>query len=340
MSDSEPLLTEFEVHCYIVVFLVCGILSYAYSKFKNKNPFPDIDFLSPEEKVYLDVKSGQKNNFPSLDDEPTLHLSVIVPAYNEEDRLKPMLDETIEFFNERQKKHPDFKYEIIVVSDGSTDKTMQVVHEYTEKCGADVVRGLKLLKNRGKGGAVTLGTKCARGALVLFADADGATKFSDLQKLEDKLREMTSYDYLTDRSKVAACNAVMVGSRAHLEALANVQRSFLRNILMKGFHFIVWFTGVRSIHDTQCGFKLFTRKTAVQLFNSIHVQRWAFDVELLFIAEVLKVPMAEIAVNWTEIEGSKIVPVFSWIQMGWDVFKIWLHYTLGLWKIKVIGQSQ
>lgn len=336
MSESQPIFTEFVIHCYIVFFLVCAILSYAYSSFKNKNPYPDINFLSKDEPVFLDVQSGMEKKFPSLEDKPSLNLSVIVPAYNEQDRLTPMLDETIQFLEERKQKYPDFKYEIIVVSDGSTDKTMQVVHKFTEKYGEDLVRGLRLLKNRGKGGAVTLGTRCARGALILFADADGATKFADLSKLEDKLKEMTSCDYLSDMSKTADCNAVMVGSRAHLEALANVQRSFLRNILMKGFHFIVWFTGVRSIRDTQCGFKLFTRKTAYRLFSSIHVQRWAFDVELLFIAEVLQIPMAEIPVNWTEIEGSKVVPVFSWIQMGFDVLKIWLHYTLGLWKIKAM----
>ncbi|XP_008473528.1 dolichyl-phosphate beta-glucosyltransferase [Diaphorina citri] len=335
-GESEPILTEFEIHCYIALFLVCGILSYAYRSFKTKNPFPDIDFLSKGERVFLDVKTGQELEFPSLDDEPSVNLSVIVPAYNEQDRLKPMLDETIEFLNERRKKIPTFKYEIIVVSDGSTDKTMQVVHQYTEKCGEDIVRGLKLLKNRGKGGAVTLGTKCARGSIILFADADGATKFADLEKLEDKLKELTDGDYIEDKNNAAGCNGVIVGSRAHLEALANVQRSFFRNILMKGFHFIVWFTGVRTIRDTQCGFKLFTRKSALQLFSSIHVQRWAFDVELLFIAEVLHIPMAEVSVNWTEIEGSKIVPVFSWIQMGWDVLNIWLHYTLGLWKIKAM----
>uniref|UniRef100_A0A8D8W6X6 Dolichyl-phosphate beta-glucosyltransferase n=1 Tax=Cacopsylla melanoneura TaxID=428564 RepID=A0A8D8W6X6_9HEMI len=336
MSDSEALFTEFEIHCYIVLFLVCGILSYAYKKLKSNNPFPDIAFISKEERVFLDVKSGQEKDFPSLEEEPSVSLSVIVPAYNEQDRLRPMLDETIDFLDKRKHKFPTFQYEIIVVSDGSTDKTMQVVHEYTEKYGADLVRGLKLLQNRGKGGAVTLGTKCARGALILFADADGATKFADLEKLEDKLKEMTDSDYLHDRSNAAGCDAVMVGSRAHLEELANVQRSFFRNVLMKGFHFIVWFTGVRTIKDTQCGFKLFTRKSALQLFSSIHVSRWAFDVELLFIAEVLTIPMAEISVNWTEIEGSKIIPVFSWLQMGWDVLLIWLHYTLGLWKIKAL----
>lgn len=336
MSDSEPLFSEYEIHCYIALFLACGILSYAYSSFKNKKPFPDINFLSSDEPVFLDVQSGQTKPFPSLEEKPSLHLSVIVPAYNEQDRLIPMLDETIQFLDERKQKFPDFKYEIIVVSDGSTDKTMQVVHKYSENNGDDVVRGLKLVKNRGKGGAVTLGTKCARGALILFADADGATKFADLSKLEGKLKELTNCDYLCDMFKAADCDAVIVGSRAHLEALANVQRSFLRNILMKGFHFIVWFTGVRTIRDTQCGFKLFTRKTAQKLFSSIHVQRWAFDVELLFIAEVLDIPMAEIAVNWMEIEGSKIVPVFSWIQMGFDVLMIWLHYTLGLWRIKAL----
>lgn len=90
---------------------------------------------------------------------------------------------------------------------------------------------------------------------------------------------------------------------------------------------------MRSIRDTQCGFKLLTREAAKKCFQSLHVKRWAFDVELLFIAEKLKIPLSEIAVRWTEIEGSKLVPVLSWLQMGRDLILIWLKYKIGAWKL-------
>ncbi|KAL3224427.1 hypothetical protein MRX96_026549 [Rhipicephalus microplus] len=89
---------------------------------------------------------------------------------------------------------------------------------------------------------------------------------------------------------------------------------------MYGFHFLVWLFTVRGIADTQCGFKLFSREAATHLFTSLHVERWAFDVEILYIAQALKFPVAEVAVHWTEIEGSKVVPVWTWIEMGRDLF--------------------
>lgn len=105
----------------------------------------------------------------------------------------------------------------------------------------------------------------ARGRNLLFADADGATKFSDYEKLSSALQE------LTENGKDMA---VVVGSRAHLEKKAIATRSAFRTVLMYGFHFLVWLFAVRSIRDTQCGFKLLTRSAARNLFRSLHVERW------------------------------------------------------------------
>ena len=108
---------------------------------------------------------------------------------------------------------------------------------------------------------------------------------------------------------------------------------------MYGFHFLVWFFCVKGVRDTQCGFKLLTRKSARVIFDILHVERWAFDVEMLFIAQTLKIPITEIAVNWTEIEGSKLVPFWSWLQMGRDLGLIWLRYKIGAWKISKAKSS-
>lgn len=278
-----------------------------------------------EEKYYLDVSSEPpiKTLFPSLEDSASVSLSVIVPAYNEENRLPVMLDECFDYLESRSKNKNNFTYEVIVVNDGSSDKTTEVALSYARKYGCEKCRVLTLVKNRGKGGAVKLGVLSARGDNLLFADADGATKFSDIEKLEREMVSSINYNPMS----------VVIGSRAHLEKQAIASRSFFRTILMYGFHFLVWLFGVRTVRDTQCGFKLFTRDAARCIFYALHVERWAFDVELLYIAEKTKMCIKEVAVNWTEVEGSKLVPFWSWLQMGIDLVLIWLKYKTGIWKI-------
>lgn len=164
----------------------------------------------------------------------------------------------------------------------------------------------------------------ARGRYLLFADADGATRFCDYAKLEESMTKLVP-DWRNE--------AIVVGSRAHLEDEAIATRSFFRTILMHGFHFLVWLFAVRRIRDTQCGFKLLTRSASQTIFNLMHVERWAFDVELLFIAQSHGMPIDEIAVAWQEIDGSKVTPLWSWLQMGRDLFLIWLKYATGAWKV-------
>uniref|UniRef100_A0A1L8EDD8 Dolichyl-phosphate beta-glucosyltransferase n=1 Tax=Haematobia irritans TaxID=7368 RepID=A0A1L8EDD8_HAEIR len=276
-----------------------------------------------QEKTYLDPNILKNIEFPSIEDEPTVDLSVIVPAYNEEERMPSMLDECLEYL-ENKTKSENFTYEVIVVSDGSSDGTVALALKYSKRFTVDKVRVLELVENRGKGGAVRLGMLSARGRNLLFADADGATKFSDLDKLFNELAKINK-DWKHD--------AVVIGSRAHLEQEAIATRSAFRTFLMHGFHFLVWLFAVRSLRDTQCGFKLLTRSAAKKLFSIMHVERWAFDVELLYLVERLHIPVREVAVVWHEIEGSKLTPFWSWLQMGIDLFLIWFRYTVGAWQI-------
>lgn len=318
------------IFIYLLLVISLFVIGFCIILYVNTLPYPKV-WRDDKEKSFLNAKTGNRDKFPSLDDMFSLNLSVIVPAYNEDQRLTPMLDECLEYLEKRRKF--DFTYEIIVVSDGSTDNTVEVAQKYAEKY--DTVRILELVKNRGKGGAVRLGVQCARGSLILFADADGATKFSDLEKLERSMRENVGFDYVENSAKVAEANAVVCGSRAHLEEDETAKRSLFRLLLMHGFHFLVWALCVRGIRDTQCGFKLLTRQSAKTLFHALHVERWAFDVELLYLAQTLNIPITEIAVTWTEIEGSKIVPFWSWLQMGRDLCLIWLRYRIGAWKIAI-----
>ncbi|KAM8897795.1 dolichyl-phosphate beta-glucosyltransferase [Spinachia spinachia] len=282
-----------------------------------------------KEKYFLAV-TGEKELFPSLHDPSSRELSVVIPAYNEELRMPVMLDEATEYLENRQKRQPSFTYEVIVVDDGSKDKTTEVALRYSRKYGDDKVRVLTLVNNRGKGGAVRMGTLSSRGKLILMADADGATKFADIEKVEAGLNA------LDPRPENMA---ISCGSRAHMEQDSVAQRSMFRTFLMYGFHFLVWFFCVRGIKDTQCGFKLFTREAALKTFSSLHVERWAFDVELLYIAQCFKIPIAEVAVNWTEIEGSKLVPFWSWLQMGRDLFFIRMRYFTRAWKLQPAHKS-
>lgn len=301
-----------------IIIAVIALIIVAMST----KPYPDLGRYDSE-KYFLNEKQ-EKCLFPSINDPASVELSVIVPAYNEEERLPMMMDEALEYLEERKKKLKSFTYEVIVVDDGSKDKTTQTAQSYCNKYGSDKIRVLTLAKNRGKGGAIRLGMFSARGRYLLFADADGASKFSDFTKLENEMKNM---------KKDSSNRAVVCGSRAHLEEESIAQRSFFRTILMKGFHFVVWFLCVRGIKDTQCGFKLLSREAAVLLFSNLHVERWAFDVDMLFLAQYFNIPVGEVAINWTEIEGSKMVPVFSWIQMGKDIILIRLRYFLGAWKI-------
>jgi dolichyl-phosphate beta-glucosyltransferase len=250
-----------------------------------------------------------------------LDLSVVVPAYNEEKRLSPMLDEALDYL-----KSCGLTWEIIVVDDGSRDATAALVMErYCQQYGTDAVRVLKLSRNRGKGGAVRRGMMQARGRALLMADADGATKFSDLRKLIGELKSLQS----SHRG-----HGIVVGSRAHKQDEAVARRSFFRNILMWGFHLAVQLVGVRGVKDTQCGFKLFSRESARLLFPFQHVERWAFDVELLLIAQSLGIPITEVAVNWEEIDGSKLDPLSATLEMLRDMTRIRLAYTIGIWRLR------
>eukprot|EP00755_Sulcionema_specki_P018056 Sspe_Gene.11511::Locus_3896_Transcript_1_1_Confidence_1.000_Length_1166::g.11511::m.11511/K00729/ALG5; dolichyl-phosphate beta-glucosyltransferase len=245
----------------------------------------------------------------------TVDISVVVPCFNEEARIKSMLDETVAHLDKRR------SYEIIVVDDGSTDNSVKVVQEYAEETGkADCIRVIRVVPNHGKGYVVKQGVFASSGRLVLMADADAATDIRDLEELEKKIEGKTE---------------IVVGSRAHLEKKSMAQRTFHRTLLMNLFHFCVSFTFAFTgrpshIRDTQCGFKLFTRSAARRTFSNIHLERWAFDVELLVVAGKLGIDVAEVQVHWSEIEGSKM-NLKGMVRMGLELLLTCLCIRLGVW---------
>jgi dolichyl-phosphate beta-glucosyltransferase len=256
-------------------------------------------------------------------------LTVVVPAYNEEARLSVMLDDTLAFLESQKGRQLFRTFEIVIVDDGSKDKTSSIANAYFEKhCAALATSGrasfrvLQLSENRGKGHAVKAGVMAAKGRYILFADADGATKMSDLAALYAELSKPTF-----------GGRGLVLGSRAHLvKSETVVKRSVLRNILMYGFHMLVSLA-VRGIEDTQCGFKLMDAETGKSIFGGCHIDRWGFDIELLYRAQRMGVVMKEMPVNWTEIEGSKLNVASATVAMARDVICVPLLYRLGIWKL-------
>jgi len=129
-------------------------------------------------------------------------------------------------------------------------------------------------------------------------------------------------------------HGVTVGSRAHLVGTdVVVKRSFVRNLLMRGLHLCLKTLGVGHIQDTQCGFKLFTRESARLLFPPMHIAHWIFDVELLLLAHLLGVPVAEVPIAWHEVQGSKINLMSDSITMLKDLIILRVNYAIGRWAV-------
>ncbi|CAK9876379.1 unnamed protein product [Sphagnum jensenii] len=283
-----------------------------------------------------DPSSFEKVPFPSLFGPAGKYLSLVMPAYNEQDRIRSTLDETLSYLQERAKKNKSFTYEIIIVDDGSKDNTAKVGFEYVKKYTLDVVRVLKQVVNQGKGAAVRKGMLCSRGQLLLMLDSDGATKITDLEKLESQiLQSMPEQQGISTKSlpeQLPDKAVVAFGSRAHLEKQALATRKWYRNLLMKAFHLCVLLVAGPGVRDTQCGFKMFTRSAAQQLFANLRLKRWCFDVELVYLCKRLRIPVHEVAVTWAEIPGSK-VHFFSFIHMLFELILVRLGYGFHIWKI-------
>jgi len=308
--------------------------------------FIDRDDPLPRIKPYTfhDSNSSKTSSFPTIHDSPSKCMSLVFPAYNEEQRLRACLDPTIKYLIGRENNHKKtnnsspFSWEIIVVNDGSKDKTASIVQEYANKYTTDRIRLLSYDINQGKGFAVQQGMLHARGSLVLFADADGASEITHLDRLEQAV-----FGRLNKRNhfECSELDCIAIGSRAHLQKQAEAERTLLRNVLMWGFHFAVSYIGnVRHIKDTQCGFKLFTRASVRKTVLLQRIRRWCFDPELLMLAQTQKIPVCEIQIKWQEIEGSKIQPLKASFNMLRELVLVRICFVFGVWYTELKQNSK
>ncbi len=225
-----------------------------------------------------------------------MHISIIIPTYNEEKRIKKTLESILTYV--QTKKHD---YEIIVVNDGSTDKTKDVVLEFKSK----KITVLDNPCNRGKGYSVKQGFLAATKEWVLFSDADLSTP---IEELETFFR-YKDYD-------------VIIGSRNLSDSLIVVKQPLIRSTLGKIFPFFVRLLVLPGIYDTQCGFKLFKKDAAKKIAELQNIDGFCFDVEQLVIAKKSGFTIKEVPISWHNDERSKIKIVKDSVRMFWDLLRI------------------
>ena len=220
-------------------------------------------------------------------------LSVVVPAFNEEGRLPLSLRRVREFFNGSERP-----YEVLVVDDGSGDRTPAVVRE-----SADSWPQLKLIslsRNQGKGAAVQAGMLAASGKRRLFTDVDLSTPLEELSKLELQLE---------------AGVGVAIGSRAVPGSRVERHQPLHRELMGKSYNCLLRRLVLPGLRDTQCGFKLFTAEAADACFRELACRRFGFDAEVLLRARLKGIKVAEVGVAWRNAPGTKVNPLTDGGQM-------------------------
>jgi dolichyl-phosphate beta-glucosyltransferase len=212
------------------------------------------------------------------------YLSIIVPAYNEAERIPQTL-----FAMDKQLATAPYSYEIFVVNDGSTDNTAGIVRNMTK-----LIRNLKLIDlrgNVGKGGAVRQGMLLSSGTIRLFTDADNSTSIDQFETMMPFFKD--GYE-------------VVIGSRAVRGAKLDPPEPFFRQVVGKGLNLLVQALLLPGIWDTQCGFKAFTEEAAVKVFTPSQIGGWGFDVEVLALAKKFGYRVKEMPVRWVDDRRSHV----------------------------------
>ncbi|HSE96747.1 MAG TPA: dolichyl-phosphate beta-glucosyltransferase [Blastocatellia bacterium] len=239
-------------------------------------------------------------------------LSIVIPAYNEEQRIGPSLNEILQFL-----KQQTYSVEVIVVDDGSRDRTGKIVSDHVKQFEESSLQ-LRLLTNtpnRGKGYSVRRGVANALGEIILFTDADLSSPITEAPSLITPIAEGRA--------------DVTFGSRAIDRTLIAVRQSLLRDFGGRVFNlFMRAITGL-PFKDTQCGFKAFRREAALPVFERQSIERFGFDPEVLYIARKRGLRLLEVPVRWAHSEDSKVSYLRDSVQMFLDLARIRMNDLKG-----------
>jgi len=241
----------------------------------------------------------------------TRSLSIVIPAYDEEKRLAGTLERITSYLKSGKWKFS----EVIVVDDGSRDRTVRVAEKFRAR-----VRSVRVLRNpgnRGKGYSVRHGMMEAKGEWTLFTDADLSTPIEELEKLWTAAQEA--------RAEVA------IGSRALDRSLIGVHQPLFRESAGKVFNLAARVITGLPFWDTQCGFKLFETRAAREIFRRQQLERFGFDVEVLFIARKLGYSSIEVPVRWNDVAGTKVGAV-SGLSAFLDPLRVRLYQFRGKYR--------
>ncbi len=226
-----------------------------------------------------------------------IDISIIIPAYNEEQRIVKNLKSALDYLQKQ-----NLKFEIIVVDDGSDDNTVKVINNFN-----DSIKVIQLGKNLGKGAAVRTGMLSAKGKITLFSDADFSTPLYEMQKLIKKIDDGAD---------------ICIGSRALDRSYVKKHQPFYREFMGKIFNQFVQFLVFKGITDTQCGFKAFKKEIANKLFSLSKINGFSFDVEILYLATKFGYKIEQVPVEWYNDTRSKVNPIKDSLSMFLELIKI------------------
>lgn len=260
-----------------------------------------VDKLSQSD---LPEKVGEQSGFPQSQEKSQIQdttITIIIPVHNEEKRLLPCMQRTIEYCDSQL-----WDYELIVVEDGSTDRTVEIVQDFVSKNNR-----IKLVSSEerlGKGKAIRNGVLYAEKKFVGYMDADLSADPSEFERL---LLFIDEFD-------------IVVGSRILRGGLPPIKRPFIRSFLSSCYSklFRILFRGV-TVYDPQCGLKLFESEVAQKLLSQIETSGFAFDCEVIARASTLGLTVKEVPIVWEHQYGSKVSILAEIMKMAKDLVLVW-----------------
>lgn len=229
-----------------------------------------------------------------------IKLSVIIPCYNERKRLQEGLEHYLTYLKKQK-----YGWELILVNDGSKDNTLNLMNKIVKKEKCVKVETYK--ENQGKGHAIKIGVKRAKGDIVLFSDLDHSVPISTVE----------SFFKYFDKGA-----SVVIGSRRVKGSKFIQRQSKIRESLGQGFTFLVRLLIDWKIKDATCGFKAFKQEAAKKLFQKITIYGWAFDAELLFLCKKYCFEYIQAPVSWRDVKGSKVSVAKDLFGSFWGLVKV------------------